>query len=139
MARFRATIKGSGNEVSRQGHSSSGIEANVNGWKVGVRVASMDTEDDAFGIYSTRGSAPSGYSETLIGVVVLDDEKNPIFEESLERHLEKSSNIDILSIYRDCLRYLSEGDKFCEAKVLIRAIKTCLEKPTAHELSEEKV
>ena len=57
MAQYRAIIKGNRGEASRLGSKSSGLEARVNGWDVGVYVEVHHIEGkDRILIYSTGGS-----------------------------------------------------------------------------------
>ena len=57
MAHFRATIRGNRGMASRLGTKSSGIEAYVDGWKVGVRVCIYNQDGrDHIVIYRTKGS-----------------------------------------------------------------------------------
>ena len=57
MAQYRAIIKGNRGEASRLGSKSSGLEAWVNGWNLGVSVEIRHIEGkDRIFIYSTGGS-----------------------------------------------------------------------------------
>lgn len=57
MARFRGTLKGNRNMVSRLGHEKSGLQATVNGWNAGINiVARTRNNEDVFEIYITGGS-----------------------------------------------------------------------------------
>ncbi len=57
MAQYRAIIKGNRGEASRLGSKSSGLEARVNGWNVGVYVDIQHIEGkDRVFVYSTGGS-----------------------------------------------------------------------------------
>lgn len=78
MARFRAVIQGNRGSASRLGSAHSGLQANVNGWDVGVEVAAhAEGENDSFFIYMTGGSNDS-HPTTYIGRVTLVNGK-PVF------------------------------------------------------------
>lgn len=59
MARFRGTLSGNANSVSRLGHQR--MYATVNGWTGGVSVT-LEIEDgkDTATVWLTNGSAPNG-------------------------------------------------------------------------------
>lgn len=65
MAQFRGTLKGGRAEVSRLGHKTTGLTAEVNGWDIGCRVEiTHENGEDVVRVYRTRGSAPD--SETTL-------------------------------------------------------------------------
>ena len=72
MARFRGTLSGQRGVASRLGSKKSGLTADVNGWRGGVRVVAEvdDGGRDVFEVYATAGS--SAYSEPrYLGYVVV--------------------------------------------------------------------
>ena len=75
MARFRGTIKGSKGVLSRLGTASSGIEANINGWNIGVTVEGIvnKANKDVFLIHATTGSIASAICAQYIGKVVVHE------------------------------------------------------------------
>jgi hypothetical protein len=59
MAQFRAVIQGQKGQASRLGSKKSGIQAEVNGWNIGVEVVgTFDsiTGENTFTIFKTGGS-----------------------------------------------------------------------------------
>lgn len=68
MAQFRAVIRGQRGEASRLGSKNSGIDARINGWTSGVRVAARHEDGvDVFDVFATAGS---GYGpDRLIATV----------------------------------------------------------------------
>ena len=61
MAQYRATVRGSRSSASRLGGKTSGIDANVNGWNLGVGVSGNYNEDhDVFVVCITGGSNGGG-------------------------------------------------------------------------------
>ncbi len=76
MSRFYGSMSGSRGEVTRCGTPSSGINAHLRGWTVGVRVDGTpltgdrggQPDVDAFRIYATAGSNGEG-SDVLLGTV----------------------------------------------------------------------
>ena len=71
MAQFRGTIQGQLGEVSRLGGKSTGLTANANGWRLGVKVEAhydAETGEDCFKVYVTGGSNGNG-SGDLIAVI----------------------------------------------------------------------
>ncbi len=66
MAQFRATIQGNRGEASRLGTKNSGLDADVNGWNVGCRVAmTHESGVDVIRIYRTSGSNASETSRLI--------------------------------------------------------------------------
>lgn len=73
MARFRATIQGQRGAASRLGSTSSGIQAYINGWDIGINVDGMAGPDnDIFNVYLTGGSN-GGSGSLFIGRAYLRD------------------------------------------------------------------
>ena len=72
MARFIGYLEGGRGRVSRLGHKTSGIVAQVQGWHSGVRVVGrVDPEDenkDVFDVYATSGSNGLGASRLIATV-----------------------------------------------------------------------
>ena len=68
MAQYRSTIKGIRGVASRLGSKQSGMEADINGWNIGVRVIIKWNDDydcDEVFVYKTAGSN-GGSNEELI-------------------------------------------------------------------------
>jgi len=82
MAQYRAIIKGNRGEASRLGSKSSGLEARVNGWDVGVYVEVHHIEGkDRILIYSTGGSnAPEKNRPIAIIIEPENFQKRPIIQ-----------------------------------------------------------
>jgi hypothetical protein len=74
MANFRATIKGSKAEAHRLGSKTSGINATVNGWNLGIEVEGKvnSNGEDTFYVYITGGSK-NFTKKGLIGVFAQAD------------------------------------------------------------------
>jgi len=80
MAQFRGTLRGIRGEVSKLGHKTSGLTADINGWHSGIRVeAEYDEKNqtDVFTVYKTGGSKGTGYDKvfTLSGGKII----TPVF------------------------------------------------------------
>lgn len=68
MAQFRGVLSGGRGTASRLGHKTSGLTADVNGWRSGVTVVARYNEAldrDEFTIYATTGSSGGGQSFTI--------------------------------------------------------------------------
>jgi len=69
MAQFIGKMTSSrGNDVTRLGHKTSGLDVSLNGWNAGVRVlARYDEEfkDDVFTLIQTSGSNGNGVAVEL--------------------------------------------------------------------------
>lgn len=68
MARFIGVIQGQRGEASRLGSKKSGIRAEINGWKLGVRVyggVNEQTGEDEFEVFLTTGSDVSGKNKPV--------------------------------------------------------------------------
>lgn len=71
MAHFIGTLKGSKSEVSRLGTKSSGIEATLNGWDIGVKVKiEHKNNNDVIYVSKTTGSNGDTFNTSFIA---LDD------------------------------------------------------------------
>lgn len=71
MAQYRASVQGSRGEASRLGGKTSGIDAQVNGWRSGVSVCGRYNEEDQrdeFAIFATGGSG-GRFSQRYLGTV----------------------------------------------------------------------
>jgi hypothetical protein len=82
MAQYRAIIKGNRGEASRLGSKSSGLEARVNGWNVGVYVDIQHIEGkDRVFVYSTGGSN-TPYKDKPIATIIEPEnfQKRPIVQ-----------------------------------------------------------
>jgi len=90
MARYKADISGARGSASRLGTVSSGIEAHVRGWDIGVRVYGCPNGDDSgdgFTLYITGGSNNSS-DRVLIGFVTIE-EGAPVFRSNYDRDAER--------------------------------------------------
>jgi len=91
MARYKADISGARGSASRLGTVSSGIEAHVRGWDIGVRVYGCPNSDadseDGFTLYVTGGSNNSS-DRVLIGFVTMEDGA-PVFRSNYDSDAER--------------------------------------------------
>jgi len=85
MARFKGTVQGNRNLVSRIGHETSGIVTECNGWQSGVHVQGRVGEDgrDVFTITATGGSNYRSAS-IMVGKVTVNDKGRMEFNPSRE-------------------------------------------------------
>ena len=68
MARYRGTVRGMRDEVSRLGTKYSGLRTTANGWGVGVEVTLTEVNGDAVAeVWLTSGSSPSGKKKYIGG------------------------------------------------------------------------
>ena len=59
MARFYASMKGNRGEATRMGTATSGLEAHIRGWGIGIRVECQSIDGgltDVIRVYKTGGS-----------------------------------------------------------------------------------
>lgn len=76
MAQFRATLHGNKGVASRLGTKASGIEADINGWDLGIRVTGRHDQElktDIFNVTITSGSNRHGTDLTVFEVRKLVD------------------------------------------------------------------
>ena len=71
MARFLGSVKGSAGETSRVGHSTTGLDAHIRGWNIGIRIRlSVNSKDqDVIHVWKTSGSAGRQPDELLTTIV----------------------------------------------------------------------
>ena len=74
MAHFRATIQGTRGEASRLGTKSTGIQASINGWDIGLNVDIIHNEagQDKILVSLTGGSNQKGEKVYLAGLTRKD-------------------------------------------------------------------